>query len=129
MSKDFVGMGFELCPVCGCKHGETVLVQTRLRDPKLNRENFTGWSMCPEHKAQRDAGYIALVEVKNEPQGTGHEQLAGADRTGTICHVRAAVWSAIFNVPVPRGGIAFVPPEVIPMLQQRVREHKAQQGA
>lgn len=55
MSKSYVGSGFSLCPVCGIKHDEVVLLDKRLSN-SLERENFMGWAMCQEHERLRSEG-------------------------------------------------------------------------
>lgn len=117
--KSHVGMGYALCPVCGKKHDETVLLQTRMGlPPKLNRENFTGWALCPEDKAKRDEGYVAMVVVTNQDQPT----LENANRTGEVLHIRASVWPRIFNVPVPSEGLAFIDTEAAAKIKAMVGE-------
>lgn len=113
--KSSVGMGFHVCPVCGQKHDEVVLIDRMLRD-RLTTNMFAGWSMCKDHQRLYDEGYIALIEAKNEPTG-----LNDADRTGQIAHVRKEAWPNIFNAPVPPKGICFVQVGVIADLQSRVR--------
>ena len=115
--KSHVGMGYALCPVCGEKHDEVVLLQTRMgAPPKLNRDNFTGWAMCPEHQKLKDEGYVAMVVVTNTEQPT----LETANRTGDIMHVRESVWPRIFNVPVPPKGLAFIDLEAFTQIKARV---------
>lgn len=116
MSKSHVGMGFALCPVCGKKHDETVLLQRSMgAPPRLNSENFTGWELCPEDKAKFDEGYVALIECEEPP--TGDNQLATAKRTGVLVHVRRTAFPNIFNVPAPKGAIAFIERGVVEQLQ------------
>lgn len=95
-----MGMGHEVCPICGTKHTETVLLDMKLR-PVIKRDNLTGISLCPEHAAMATE-YLALVEVNNDPARRGdtlkpHE----AKRTGNIAHVRRTVIPHMFNMTVP----------------------------
>lgn len=115
--KSHVGMGFAVCPICGQKHDEVVLLDKRLKN-SLDRENFTGWLLCPTHKAM-EAEFIALVEVEEEPKGDEHTKLATAKRTGNLAHVRRAVWNDIFNVSPPKF-MCFVPVGVIQKIQGMV---------
>ena len=116
MPKSHVGMGFSLCPVCGTKHDEVVLLDKSLRN-SLDKDNFMGWALCPEHERLRAEGYIALIEVRNEPKG-----LKDADRTGAIAHIRAEAWPRIFNQPLPDKGITFVQEGVIAQLQSHTQK-------
>ena len=110
--KSHVGMGVSVCPVCLHEHDEVVLIDKRLRKT-LRRHEFMGWDLCPVHKKMHDDGYVALVECGGPNPG-----INSPGRTGVVAHIRASVWPDVFNVPVPPGGVALVPPEVIKMLQQ-----------
>jgi hypothetical protein len=110
--KSHVGMGFELCPVCGTKHSEAVLLHRFLK-PNLTDSEFMGWAMCEEHLKLFNDGYIALIEVSNPTTS-----IASADRTGNLAHVRAEVFIRLFNQAVPNQGICFVEKGVIDQLQQ-----------
>ena len=116
MPKSYVGMGFSLCPVCGTKHDEVVLLDKSLRN-SIEKDNFMGWALCPEHERLRTEGYIALIEVRNESKG-----LEEADRTGAIAHIHAGAWPHIFNQPLPDKGIAFVQEGVITQLQYHTQK-------
>jgi hypothetical protein len=125
MEKSHVGMGVHVCPVCGLEHDEVVLLQTRLGlPPKLTRNMFAGWQMCPEHQKFYDEGYIALVEVIGKPDG-----LATADRTGRVAHVRASAWSNIFNSPVPEHGLGFAEVDLFTILEQKMEDHHIMESA
>ena len=115
--KDIVSLGMATCPVCGARHADSVLIQTRdITHPKLGRETSTGWAMCPEHQKLKDEGYVAMVVVTNTEQPT----LETANRTGDIMHVRESVWPRIFNVPVPPKGLAFIDTEAFTQIKARV---------
>jgi hypothetical protein len=123
MSKSHVGMGFSLCPVCGIKHDEVVLLDRRLKET-LEHENFMGWAMCPEHEKLRADGYIALIEVKGEPEGKT-ANLSTVGRTGMIAHVKGEVFTHIFQSPPPEQGIGFVPEGFIAKLQEAMKPQEA----
>ena len=73
MAKSHVARGHEQCPVCGVKHNESVILDTRLRDSfEEGVSLLTGFSLCPEHQQLRDDGYVFIIAVKgkdNLPQG------------------------------------------------------------
>jgi hypothetical protein len=96
--KSHVGMGYELCPICGKKHDETVLLDRRLRN-SLEHENFTGFSVCPECKAQ-SAEYLALVEAAAPAYGDRLKP-ENALPTGNVARVRRSKVPEIFNVKLP----------------------------
>ena len=113
MEKSHVGMGYSICPVCCKKHNEVVLLDKRLQK-SLNRDNFMGWELCPEH-AELEEEYIALVEVRN-----GKERgmkLETADRTGNFAHVRRSAWEGVFKQPVPKVPLVFIEVGVLEKLQ------------
>ena len=73
MAKSYVAMGHEQCPVCGVKHNESVILDTRLNNSfEVGESLLTGFSLCPEHQQLRDDGYVFVITVKGEdnlPQG------------------------------------------------------------
>lgn len=114
VEKSHVGMGHSLCPVCGAKHNEVVLLDKHLRKT-LTRDMITGWELCPEHQQLYADGYVALVECTNESSPT----LMTADRTGMLAHIRRSVWTKIFDSRPPEGPLAFVQEGVISKLQEK----------
>lgn len=113
MSKSHVGMGHHVCPVCGLKHDEVVLLNRFLRDT-LTDNMFMGFALCPEHQKLWDDGYVALVEVSNQPK-----DFQSAERTGNLAHVRAEAFSRLFDQPAPEKAIAFVEIGVIQKLKEQ----------
>ena len=111
-NRQYVGMGVHVCPVCLKEHDEVVLIDKRLR-PTLERRNFLGWAMCPEHEAYWQEGYIALIECTDEHPPTLEE----ANRTGVFAHVRKEAWPHIFNMPTPDKPMVFVQQGVIDQLR------------
>lgn len=106
--KSHVGMGHEICPVCGNKRTETVLFDRRLKDT-LEKENLTGVSLCPDHQKLADEGMIALVVTTSEPVDLGNSfQL----RTGDLVHIKREAWSNIFTSEPPTGYMGYIPPPV-----------------
>jgi uncharacterized protein (UPF0212 family) len=116
MEKSHVGMGHEVCPVCGTNHNEVVLLDRRLRKT-LTSDITTGMSLCPECKS-KSAEYLALVGVSN----TGVSSKLNpqdAIRTGELVHIRRTVAKRIFNIPLDdKLPMAFVDSEVINHLKK-----------
>lgn len=112
--KSHVGLGFSVCPVCGIKHDEVVLLNMHLRN-SLRKDNFMGWSMCVEHK-KLELEYVALVEVSNTTQPT----LENAIRTGVVAHVRREAWPIVFNSKVPNVPMVFVECGVVDKLNAMI---------
>ena len=96
--KSHVGMGFSVCPICGTKHDEVVLLDKHLQKT-LERDNFMGYELCPEHAAM-SVEYIALVECDNTGVGKSLKS-ADANRTGQFAHVRRTAAKNILNVELP----------------------------
>jgi hypothetical protein len=110
-NKSYVGMGFTVCPVCLAEHDEVILFDNRLKN-SLEQRQATGWGLCPDCQSKRDEGYIALVGVSNEPKG-----LDDAIRTGDIAHLKAHIFTDMFNTGLPPKGMAFVEQGVIEHLK------------
>lgn len=117
MDKSHVGMGYHVCPVCGVEHDEVVLLDKSLQKT-LTRHMFVGWKMCEEHQELLDTGYVALIEVKNQPSS-----LEDADRTGKTAHIRSSVWSQVFNSEAPNSPIVFCAEGTIKLLQEKHDVH------
>jgi hypothetical protein len=122
--KSHVGMGFDLCPVCGAKHNEVVLLDRRLQD-SLQRENFMGFSLCPEHAAM-EAEYLALVEIKSGGKSS-ESRLKPEDvhnqRTGKVAHIRRTEVSHVLAVNIPDDiPLIYVEEGVVDALKARVVE-------
>lgn len=115
-NKSHVGMGYDLCPVCMKETNPTVLLDKMLR-PILDRNNFTGFSMCDEHQKMKDDGYIACIEVKGNQQP---RTLQEAERTGKVAHIAGPAWERVFNSVVPEKGICFLQEGVIDILEKNV---------
>lgn len=96
--KDFVGMTFQVCPICGTEHSEAVAIHKRMAKV-LEPRNFEGFVLCDEHKKMQ-AEYIALVEASNTGVGSNLKP-QNAVRTGNIVHIRRTMAAEIFNVPLP----------------------------
>ena len=65
--KSYVTMAQHICPICGQVHetGE-LLLDKRLREV-FDRHTITGWGMCPKCHEKVDEGYVAFVELAQEP--------------------------------------------------------------
>jgi type II secretory ATPase GspE/PulE/Tfp pilus assembly ATPase PilB-like protein len=116
-NKSHVGMGFTVCPVCLTEHDEVVLLHTQMRNV-LEQRQATGWGLCPDCQSKRNEGYIALVGVSNKPM-----ELNDAIRTGDIAHLKAHVFTDMFNRDLPPKGMAFVEQGVIEHLKNLQAVH------
>lgn len=92
--KSHVGMGYEVCPICLTKHDETVLLDKRLRNT-LERDNFTGFSLCPPCKELSEE-YVAIVIITDDENSK--VTLQTANRTGEIIHIKRVACRKIFNM-------------------------------
>lgn len=124
MSKSHVGMDVKICPVTGKKHEVGILLDTRLKET-LDRENVTGFEICPEVKAQLDKGFIALVgidPVKSEKLPNGNITPSGAYRTGSIMYIKRDKSEQILNMDVSKFPFIFADDEAIQMLAERYKD-------
>ena len=98
--KSHVGTGFYLCPVCGNKHSETVLLDRRMHKT-LTQNMFMGQELCAEDKQKFSEGYIAMVEIDNTIEPNSNVKTMkqeDAQRTGRIFHIRKHAVSELFDV-------------------------------
>ena len=91
--KSHVGMGYDVCPICGTKHNETVLLDKRLKQT-LERDNFTGFSLCPPCEELKEE-YVAIVIITNDEKSK--VTLQTANRTGEIIRIKHEAFKNIFN--------------------------------
>lgn len=119
MTANSVAMGQHICPVCGQLHdsGE-ILIHRKFANIKPS-QTITGESLCDEHQRLFDDGFIALVEVSNEPRA-GQSRMARGDasRTGRLCHLKRDWWSYVMNAPAPAGPMCFVQVGIIDHLEK-----------
>lgn len=105
------------CMVCTKKYltgSILIYVGKRPREP-------TQWGFCPPHQRMKDRNLIALVEVdptKSIRSGTTIMVPENAHRTGVVVYLSRTIFSSMFRGDPPDNGIAFVPPEVVAMLQK-----------
>ena len=124
MSKDYVGMGYEFCPVCGQRHTETVLLDRGLKE-SLERENCTGFSLCEEHRKLFEQGYIALIELDKIPTNSDPTGLEIDNRTGRYVHIKKEIWSHLFSSDCPKTSIAFIGKEVMDFLEEQSNQSRS----
>lgn len=114
MAKSYVAMGYEMCPVCGTFHNESILLNTHLQDVFPDKPFCTGATFCSEHEAMREE-YLALVEVSNKDSGFSFKD---AEVTGNYAHIRRSAVPHLFNIPIaPETPFVFVELGVIDKLK------------
>ncbi len=124
--KSHVGMGHNVCPICGAKHNEVVLLDTRLR-PTLTPDEHLGYELCPDC-AGRTGEYIALVAATTTVEAK-EVKMEDAHRTGEIAWVRRTAAARIFNIAMPENlPLVFCDPEVVTILKQKMAEAEGNAG-
>lgn len=127
--KSYVGMGYSICPICGTKHDEVVLLDRHLKQ-SLEREQCMGLALCPEHEAMKEE-FLALVEVNNV-RATGGSRLnpEDANRTGQVAHVKREVLGQLFDVAITDDiPMVYVEVGVIDALKARIKPDDAEDAA
>ena len=59
----------------------------------------TGYGLCKDHQKMYDDGFVALIEVENEPDGDTLHQ-SEAYRTGKIAHIKKEYLKVDQDTPV-----------------------------
>lgn len=123
MAQGNITAGYCVCPVCGARHSQELLVHSHLRAHLAGPEAFDGWAMCPIHELAYYDGLIAVVEVAETPEGAdAREQLEVVQRTGQIMMVHQDRWSELFDFPAPLGfPMIFIEPEALRDAQETAR--------
>ena len=115
--KSYVGMTYDLCPVCLDKTNEGVALDKHLKDT-LCKDNYTGeWTMCKLHEQQLADGYIFLIALKDVENPTNNMTLEDTanNRTGEVAAIKRDKAVEIFNSGV--NTINFCDIETIESLQ------------
>jgi hypothetical protein len=123
--KSHVGMGFNVCPVTGEEHSESVVIDKKMRE-SLDLKNFLGYAYSPEVAAKLAEGYIYLIEVKNQ----GNEAkmaMKDADRTGVNVCIKRDLAQQMFDIPEV-ADMQFVSSEVIEFLQNLKNRSDLERG-
>ena len=107
--KSHVSMEQHQCVACFTLFETGAILLDKRLEKSMERHTVTGQGMCPACEARKAEGYIALVEVAGERERRP---------TGVVSHIRATIWSDIFNSPLPAGGVAHVSPEVTAHLRK-----------
>jgi hypothetical protein len=103
--KSYVGMGHHICPVCGEKHDEVVLLDKRLRE-SLTKDEFMGYELCLIHSENSDE-YLYMIVVDND------------QFTGDNIQIRREAFKHLFNTSVKQEQkFVFTEPEVLKRLQK-----------
>lgn len=143
---NYVAMEQHACTACGKLFDtDTILMNTRFRQdqhgkmqpahPFKGRNVVTGFSTCPECKAQIAKGFVALIEIdptKTQFNYGEHGDKAetvlpkDAYRTGNMVFLHATVAKRLFNVTVT--DVMYVEPGVIAKVQEAVAEIVKMQG-
>ncbi len=118
-NKSHVTMEANVCVVCAETFDTGAILLDRQLRERFESRTTTGWGMCPHHEALKDDGYVALVacdESKSGRLSNGNVDPGKAWRTGTVAHLRRAVFADVFNVPVPDMMVCFCDDNVIEAL-------------
>jgi hypothetical protein len=100
--KSHVGMGHYMCPYCGTKHSEVVLVNKSLKDT-LERENMLGYELCDEHKLLAK-DYILLIGTTADPNTDKTALLTGEN----IALKRGEFSTQMFTIDINEYDYVFV---------------------
>ena len=120
MDKSYVTMEQNVCPVCGKAFGTgAILIDKRMKD-RFERNTVTGHSLCPEHQAQADEGFVFLIAADPSQSKTSLDgskmKLADAYRTGEVCAIKRETTALIFNCKIDL--INFCEPGVIEAIKE-----------
>jgi hypothetical protein len=122
MDKSYVTMEQRRCVVCCTSYAtDALLMDTRLRN-RFDRYTLTGWGLCPQCTDTMQKGYVALVGIDPNKSSVSHGEPKPDDvfRTGDILWLRTEVWERVFNVPMPPKCVAWVEPQVIVLLKEKI---------
>ena len=122
MEKDFVSLGYKVCPVCEKQTDDCVLLDQRLRKT-IERKTCMGFAFCEEHKKE---GFITLIGVDSEKSNYdgGKIRPENAYKTGRVVFLKKEVFAQIFNTKINTFDFVYVEDKVIDFLQDKILNKK-----
>jgi len=123
MEKSHVGMEYKICIVTGKKYSTgSLLLDTRLQE-SLEKEEVTGWGLCPEVEKYLNDGFVALIGIDPEQSSLSEDNTispGGAYRTGNVAYVKRHVFDKMVGKDKKYENVkyTFVEDEVINFLNQ-----------
>ena len=116
MTKSYVSIEQNVCPVCAKTFDTNALLLNRRLHENMERYTVTGWSLCPEHQKLHDDGYVALVAIDPDHSALPYKPDT-VYRLGGIAHIRRSVWQDIFDCPPPEGPMVFCDESLVEKLK------------
>ena len=104
MSKSYVTMEQNLCPICGKTFDTNALLLDRHLRDKFEMKTTTGYGLCSDCDEKSKQGYLALVvcdETKSHIENNA-SKLEDVWRTGEIIHMKREVAFNMFNVDLEK---------------------------
>lgn len=125
MEKSHVTMEEHICPICGNKHDTGAILLDKHMRKRFDRKTATGYGICKDCQEKLDAGFIALVEVRNA-SGRSTLKQEEAYRTGRMVWMQKSVALQIFNMPESAydRGMMFIDKEVMDKLIEMEKSAK-----
>jgi hypothetical protein len=117
MERSRVRKEHKLCMVCNKRYFTGAMLIFVGKAPAEEK----AWGLCPAHRKLRERNLIALVEVdptKSMPTSFDTMLPDQAQRTGLVIYLSRSIFNLIFQGEPPDSGVAFVPPEVVAILQK-----------
>jgi hypothetical protein len=112
-TKSHVSLEQHICPVCGVAHDTGAILLDKRLKPSMHMHTATGYSLCADHKAKAEEGYIALVEIDPKLsvfKNDSNVEIDGMHRTGRYAHIHRKAWDAVFNIPALKGNVVCLEP-------------------
>lgn len=121
MSKSFVTMEREVCPVCGDEHDTGNLLMDRRLKARFEKHTTTGWGLCEEHQLLYKQGFVALVEIDPDKSNAASKDtidMEDAYRLGRLAHIKRDIWEEMTGLDTKDHPVVYVDSQVIDYLQE-----------
>lgn len=95
MPKSFIAIETHICPICLTQHETGGLLLHKKLKNVLARQEITGASPCPTCQQHLNEGFVALVELGNEPS-LDCRNVFDLDRTGNFAFLQKGIAAEVF---------------------------------
>jgi hypothetical protein len=119
MTKSYVSLETNICPVCGVEfETNSILLDSTLRE-SMERKSLTGYSLCKQHQQEFEDGYLHLV-VADSPDKKGNLlKIEEAIYTGEIISVKRDILKKLIDKDIDdRIPFVYIEPQAAAVIKE-----------
>ena len=126
--KSFVTLASRQCAVCGEVYETGELLINKHFKEVFDKHTVVGWGMCPECHKQVDEGYVAFVELKDNPKLPDNCKVSGSDErvrpTGRTVWIKKTILPDLIGEEEAAGltDMAFISREIMEKFENMMED-------